>query len=71
VLAPKRTPDAIIAKINAELVKALGDPALQEQLVKMGAEAGVSSPAEFSGFLRKETQRWEKLLREGGTIKGS
>jgi tripartite-type tricarboxylate transporter receptor subunit TctC len=71
VLVPKRTPEAIVAKVHAELVKALGDSHIQEQLVKMGAEAGVSSPAEFSAFLKKETQRWDKLLREGGTIKGS
>jgi hypothetical protein len=34
----------------------------------VGAEAAGSTPAEFGTFLSNETARWEKVLREGGTI---
>ncbi|MDB5905382.1 MAG: TctC [Betaproteobacteria bacterium] len=64
--APLKTPKALIAKINADLVKALRTPELQEQLIKVSAEAVGSSPAALGTFLEKETQRWEKVLREGG-----
>ncbi|MGZ5159780.1 MAG: Bug family tripartite tricarboxylate transporter substrate binding protein [Burkholderiales bacterium] len=65
--APLQTPKPLIAGINAEIVKALKTPELQEQLNKVGAEAVGSSPAEFQVFLRKETERWDKVLRDGGT----
>jgi tripartite-type tricarboxylate transporter receptor subunit TctC len=64
---PLATPKALVARINADIVKALRTPELQEQLIKVSAEAVGSSPAEFATFLQKETERWSKVLREGGT----
>lgn len=69
--APLNTPKQLIAKINADLVQALKHPELQERLFAVGAEAVGSTPAEFGAFLKKETERWEKVLREGGTIPAS
>jgi tripartite-type tricarboxylate transporter receptor subunit TctC len=66
--APLRTPPAVIGKISADLVKVLKNAQLQEQLIRVGAEAAGSTPAEFGTFLSNETARWEKVLREGGTI---
>ena len=69
---PLKTPPAVINKINAELVKALKDPQLQERMLVAGAEAVGSTPAELGAFLQKETERWDKVLREGGgTLPGS
>jgi tripartite-type tricarboxylate transporter receptor subunit TctC len=64
LLAPAGTPKHIIDRINAEVVKALGTTQLQERLIALGAEAAPSTPAQFGAFLKKETQRWEKVLRE-------
>jgi tripartite-type tricarboxylate transporter receptor subunit TctC len=64
---PLATPKALVKRINADIVKALRTPELQEQLIKVSAEAVGSSPSEFATFLRQETERWHKLLREGGT----
>ena len=64
LLAPAGTPKHIIERINAEVVKALGTAQLQERLIALGAEAAPSTPAQFGAFLKKETQRWEKALRE-------
>lgn len=71
IVAPLQTPKPLVARINADLVKALRTPELQEQLVRVSAEAVGSSPAEFGTFLSKETARWEKVLREGGVVLGS
>jgi tripartite-type tricarboxylate transporter receptor subunit TctC len=68
LLAPLRTPPHLVSQINGAVVKVLKDPPLQEQMIRVGAEAGGSTPAEFATFLRNETQRWEKVLREGTTI---
>jgi tripartite-type tricarboxylate transporter receptor subunit TctC len=68
LLAPLRTPPHLVSQINGAVVKVLRDPPLQEQMIRVGAEAGGSTPAEFATFLRNETQRWEKVLREGTTI---
>jgi tripartite-type tricarboxylate transporter receptor subunit TctC len=68
IVAPLQTPRPLIARVNAEIVKALKTPELQEQLNKVGAEAVGSSPAEFGTFLQKETERWDKVLREGATL---
>jgi tripartite-type tricarboxylate transporter receptor subunit TctC len=68
IVAPLHTPRLLIARINAEIVKAVKTPELQEQLNKVGAEALGSSPAELGTFLQKETERWDKVLREGATL---
>jgi tripartite-type tricarboxylate transporter receptor subunit TctC len=65
---PLGTPRQLITRINADVVKALKTPELQERLFAVGAEAVGSAPSEFAGFLQKETARWGKVLREGGTI---
>ncbi|MDB5925562.1 MAG: extra-cytoplasmic solute receptor protein [Betaproteobacteria bacterium] len=66
--APLHTPSHIVSRINLDLVKALKSPELQERLFAVGAEAVGSTPAEFGTFLQKETERWAKVLRQGGTI---
>jgi len=67
---PLKTPPNIINKINAELVKVLKDPQLQERMFVVGAEAEGSSPAEFTAFLKKNTDYWTKVLRESGAKLG-
>jgi tripartite-type tricarboxylate transporter receptor subunit TctC len=65
---PLRTPKDVIARVNADINKALKDPELQEKLVAVGAEAAGSSPSEFGAFLRSQSQHWQKLLKETGGI---
>ena len=65
---PLKTPPELISRINADLVKVLRMPELQERLFAVGAEAVGSTPAEFQIFLNSETARWDRLLRESGGI---
>ena len=67
---PLKTPRPIVARVNADAVKALKDPELQEKLFNVGAEAAGSSSEEFSAFLKKETERWHKLLKDSGASLG-
>ncbi|HEX2827755.1 MAG TPA: tripartite tricarboxylate transporter substrate-binding protein [Burkholderiales bacterium] len=65
---PPKTPKDIVARINADVVKALKDPELQEKMIAVGAEAAGTSPADFLRFLQSQTEHWRKLLKESGAI---
>lgn len=69
VLAPAGTPQPVIAKFNAGMVAALNDQELRERLHNAGTTPAPSSPDEFGTFLRAETERWAKVIRDKG-IKG-
>jgi tripartite-type tricarboxylate transporter receptor subunit TctC len=59
------TPRDIVMKINADVRQIIADPAIQEQFVtKQLYEPMTSSPEEFSQFIKSETARWAKIIRE-------
>jgi tripartite-type tricarboxylate transporter receptor subunit TctC len=66
ILAPAATPRDIIVKLNAELNKALTAPDLKERLVNAGIEPKGSTPEEFAAFIRNETARYAKVIKEAG-----
>jgi tripartite-type tricarboxylate transporter receptor subunit TctC len=66
LLAPTGTPKEVITRLNSEMLKVLKDPAFQTQLAGMGVTPMPSSPDEFSTFLRNETVRWGKVVKDSG-----
>jgi tripartite-type tricarboxylate transporter receptor subunit TctC len=68
--APNKTPPRVVAAIHAGLAKVLANPELSDKLHAVGANPVGSTPPAFTTFLQKETERWEKVLREGGVIGG-
>ncbi len=64
--APKATPPAIIARLNAEAVKVLQDPVVKQRFATEGADAVGSSPAQFAQFISNEIAKWTKVVKEGG-----
>jgi tripartite-type tricarboxylate transporter receptor subunit TctC len=66
LLAPARTPAAVVAKLNGAAVAALNDPVVQQKLVQSGAVPAPTSPAEFGQLLRSELERWGRIVREKG-----
>ena len=69
VLAPARTPPAVIARLNAALVKAINDPDVRARFKENGVTPSPSTPEEFGRYLKDEMERWTRLIREKG-IKG-
>jgi tripartite-type tricarboxylate transporter receptor subunit TctC len=69
MLAPARTPQAVIAKLNGALVAALDDPDVRAKLKQSGVTPSPGSPAEFGRYLKDEIARYGQLIREKG-IKG-
>jgi len=66
ILAPAGTPPQIVAKLNAEIVQALQQPAIRARLAAEGAEAIGGTPGEFAAHINAELARVGKLLRHGG-----
>jgi tripartite-type tricarboxylate transporter receptor subunit TctC len=63
-LARAGTPAEIIAKLNAELVKAAKAPEVVERMALEGGEALGTTPEEFGRYLAAEMQRWQKVVRD-------
>ena len=66
LLAPAKTPPAVVAKLNAAFVAAINDPVVKDKLIKSGAIPVADTPAQFGQFLKEEFERWGKLVRERG-----
>ena len=64
ILAPAGTPKPIIDRLNAEIVKALKDPAVQARLTDY--EIFGSTPEEFGTFIRKEIDKTAKIIEASG-----
>lgn len=60
------TPEAAVAKIHQEAVKALLAPEVRDRLTALGAAVVGNSPEEFAAFIRTEHARWGKVVREAG-----
>ena len=66
LLAPAKTPPAIVAKINDAFVKAINDPAVKQKLVDSGAVPVADKPEAFGATLKAELDRWGKVVRDKG-----
>jgi len=66
VLAPAKTPPAVVDRLNAAIRKAVAMPAVQEKLKGQGYTILVDSPAEFTAYIKSETVKWGKVVKESG-----
>jgi tripartite-type tricarboxylate transporter receptor subunit TctC len=64
VLYPAGTPRAIVAKLNADTVKALADPDVKKRFADLGVEAVSSTPEQFASFIKSEMDKYSKLIKE-------
>jgi len=66
VLAPAKTPPALIDKLNAEIIRGLKSPDVQSKLAADGSEAVGSTPAEFGAHIKSEIAKWARITKEAG-----
>jgi len=66
VAGPAGLPKDVVAKLNAAFNKALQDPEVKRKLASQGAEVKGSTPEEFGAYIREETVRWGKVVKESG-----
>ena len=66
ILAPARTPEAIVNKLNAAIHTALADPELIELLKSRGARVVPSTPDEFARHIAASTKKWAEVVKASG-----
>jgi tripartite-type tricarboxylate transporter receptor subunit TctC len=66
LLAPAGTPQAIIEKLNAQMIVIVATADVRERLQAQGIEAVGSTPAQLASHLRSELVKWEKVVRLSG-----
>jgi tripartite-type tricarboxylate transporter receptor subunit TctC len=66
LVAPAGTPREIVARLNAEVTRALSTTEARKAIVAAGVEASFSSPEDFTALLRTDLDRWGKVVRDTG-----
>lgn len=66
VMVRAGTPPDLVARLNAEAVRALAAPDVRERLVATGATVVGDTPAEFAAFVKAEHERWGEVIRRAG-----
>ena len=64
VIAPAKTPREIVDRLNRELNLLLTQPALRDLIVNDGSQVGGGTPEAFGAFIRSESAKWGKVVRE-------
>ena len=63
LLAPAKTPPAVVTRLNEAMLKALTKPEVKAQMEKLGAVIVGDSPAEFAAYLKRDYERWEGVIK--------
>ena len=64
LMAPARTPDAIVQKVNRDLRSALDEPEVRRKLATLGTYPRPMSPAETAAFIRNEQDLWRPVVKQ-------
>ena len=63
IVAPAKTPGAIVDKLNKEINAALAEPKMKARLADLGGMILAGSPADFRSLIAEETEKWGKVIR--------
>ena len=66
VWVPAATPREVVARLNADVVKAFSDTAVRERLLGQGAEVNPGTPEQFGVFVKGELAKWGGVIRRAG-----
>ncbi|MEO7393170.1 MAG: tripartite tricarboxylate transporter substrate-binding protein, partial [Ramlibacter sp.] len=66
LLAPAGTPPEVVNRIQQEVTKSLGNPAIKEKLVAQGAIPSGNTPAEFARHIDAEHKKWAQVVKASG-----
>jgi tripartite-type tricarboxylate transporter receptor subunit TctC len=66
MMAPARTPQPIVERLNAEIIGMLNRPDIKEAWAKQGAVPMPMSPAEFDRYLRADIEKWAHVVEVSG-----
>jgi tripartite-type tricarboxylate transporter receptor subunit TctC len=66
ILLPAGTPKAIVAKVHADIVKALALPDARERITGLGFDIIASTPDQFTAQIKAEIEKWGKVIKASG-----
>ena len=66
IAGPAKLPADVVARLNAEINKALKTPDLLKKLSDQGADVAGSTPEQFAQLIRDDIARWGKIVKESG-----
>jgi tripartite-type tricarboxylate transporter receptor subunit TctC len=66
IMAPARTPPAVIAKLNEEIGRILNDPETRQRFLTLGFEVAPGTPEQLRSFMVSEIGRWKKVALDAG-----
>ena len=66
IAAPRGTPRAVIARLNADMNQGLKNPALKDLLIAQGAEPAGGTPDDFAALIKRDLVKWEKVVKASG-----
>jgi tripartite-type tricarboxylate transporter receptor subunit TctC len=64
MFAPARTPQPVVNKLNAELVRTLNAPEVREKMAGHGLIPGGNTPEELGSFLKAEIAKWSRVIKD-------
>jgi len=64
VLVPAGTPQDIVDLLNREIVKAMQQPDVREKCAKLGLDIVADTPAEFAGYIKKDVDKWHRVITD-------
>lgn len=66
LLAPARTPESIVAKLNKEVVAILGDADLKRRMADLGQELTSNTPEQYAAFIKSEITKMAQVVKASG-----
>jgi tripartite-type tricarboxylate transporter receptor subunit TctC len=68
LFAPAKTPAAIVTRVNAEVNKLLGTPAVAKAIQEQGAEPQAMKSEQFAAMVKKEYAQWKTIVQQSGAV---
>jgi tripartite-type tricarboxylate transporter receptor subunit TctC len=66
VWLPAKTPEAIVSRLNAEIVRVVNLPDVRNRIIELGGVPIGGTSAEMDAFQKKEAARWAKVVKDSG-----
>ncbi|HEV7820411.1 MAG TPA: tripartite tricarboxylate transporter substrate-binding protein, partial [Burkholderiales bacterium] len=66
IYAPAKTPKEIVAKLNAEINRALNQPGIKNDFTRQGYDVDNRTPDQFARYMQDEAVRWTKVIKAAG-----
>jgi tripartite-type tricarboxylate transporter receptor subunit TctC len=67
IMAPAKTPPAIIKRLNTELMAVIMNPEIKDKLLSQGAQVLGSTPEQYGAYLASEIKRWDAVVKSSKT----